>query len=180
MRRTLSVLLAASFMVAAPAIVPAPVQAQSLLENLFPRAAERRRERLQRRYERQIAAQRAAQRAAKRAANRAKQAEQRAAVKRKKQRRAAPKIATVKAPTFKTYVANPVRKVDLARLAPAFRKAEDTARSAQLAAQEKLAGALAAKGYSLDSIAEASSRPVGALAILTAGAEILGDIEVEG
>ncbi len=166
----MSVLLAASFLAAAPAIVPTPAQAQSLLENLFPRAAERRREKLQRRYERQLQAQQAWERAQRAEQRRARQQA------RKRARAAAP--VTVKAPTFKTYVANPIGRIDLASLATSFRKAEEQGALAWSTNQRELAAALVAKGYSLDNIAGATRSEPNAGITLVSGADDLAAIEV--
>ncbi len=174
MRRTLSVLLTASFMVAAPAIVPAPAQAQSLLENLFPRAAERRREKLQRRYDRQLRAEQEWDRLRRAEQKRKRQAANKRA--RKNARAAAP--VQVKAPTFKTYVANPVRRIDFASLAGPFGKAAEQEVVARLVGQRDLAAALIAKGYSLDSIAGATRSDRSGGLTLISGADYLGTVEV--
>lgn len=106
MRKFLCLAIASTFLAGQPVVVE-PVMAQNLFERLFPRAVERRRQRV---YQQQLQREQQI-----RAYNRQIQRERAAAA-----RRAAPKIAKVKASKFKTYVPRKLAAVRFASLAATF------------------------------------------------------------
>ncbi|MEL6751134.1 MAG: L,D-transpeptidase family protein [Pseudomonadota bacterium] len=170
MRRTISLIVASTFLTAAPAVfTPQVVEAREagLFQTLFPRAAERRRQKRLRRYEQQLRAQEAWERA---------ERQRRAAIRRK--RAAAVKTKKVESAKYYTYVAQAAKPVKFTALASSFDKAAKAAAAVAVAKSAALTEqAVMDLRFSLDAVAEMDLRN-GEEMRLANGADLLGQMEV--